>query len=376
MDFRSPADAIAAGIGVVYQELSLFPALSIGENVLGARALGSRWVRWGEVWRVAESALLFRSLHALAAKGTSFVLVSHILEEVIGNADRVTVLRDGRLVCTTDAHTVTKPELVDLMMGTEARVLRSTYEGEVVTLPAGSTARPILEVKGLIAPPMVRGVDIAVRPGEILGIYGDLGSGHIQLAEAVFGLLRVTHGAVMMGDDPRAARSPTHARDSGLGFLPLDRHRALAVDQPIYRNVTLAALHRIQGWVLNTGAEIAVTSKLIADLGITNAVPSRAVGHLSGGNQQKVLLARWLVRPPRVLILIEPTRGMDVHAKSEVIRIVRQLQEQGVGILLVSTEPETVLAMAQRVLVMRRGRVISEFVDCQVDKRALVEAAA
>jgi ribose transport system ATP-binding protein len=429
VEFRSPADGISAGIGVVYQELSLFPALTVGENVLGPRALGSRWIRWNEAWKIAaqhlaavglnvdprlplsqlslgqqqmveiaralfsgakviildeptsalgldESKLLFDTLHSLAGKGSSFVLVTHILEEVIGNADRVTVLRDGRLVCTQDVSKVTKSQLVDLMMGTDAKVLRSTYEGDAVTLPVASTAEPALEVKGLVALPMVRGVDLTVRSGEIVGIYGDLGSGHIQLAEAIFGLLPSTDGAVIMGADSRVSRSPTHARDAGLGFLPPDRQKALAADQPIYRNVTLAALHRIQGWLLDAKAEQAVTARLIDDLSIANATPARNVGDLSGGNQQKVLLARWLVHPPKVFVLIEPTLGMDVHAKSEVIRIVQRLQVQGVGALLVSTEPETVLAMAQRVLVMRRGRVVAEYSDCRVDKRMLVEAGA
>ena len=427
VDLHGPGDAIAAGIGVVYQELSLFPSLTVGENVLGPRALGSRWIRWGDVWKVAaqhmaavglevdprlplsqlslgqqqmveiaralfsganvivldeptsalglaESRLLFDVLHSLTKKGKSFVLVTHILEEVIGNADRVTVLRDGKHVCTVDTAEVTKPELVDLMMGTEAKVLRSTYEGDAVVLPAASTAEPILEIRDLIVPPMVRGVDLTVRSGEIVGIYGDLGSGHIQLAEAAFGLLRATAGAVIMGADRHVARSPTHARDAGLGFLPPDRHKALAANQPIYRNVTIAALHRIQGWVLDTKAEQAVTARLIDELAIANARPERNVGQLSGGNQQKVLMARWLVRPPRVLILIEPTRGMDVRAKSEVIRIVQRLQTEGVSVLLVSTEPETVLAMAQRVLVMHRGRIVAEFADRLVDKRTLVEA--
>ncbi len=429
VSFHGPGDAIAAGIGVVYQELSLFPTLTVGENVLGPRALGSRWIRWGDVWKVAaehlalvgldvdprlplsqlplgqqqmveiaralfsgatvivldeptsalgvtESKLLFNVLHSLASKGKSFVLVTHILEEVIGNADRVTVLRDGKLVCTVDIADVTKSALVDLMMGTEAKVLRSTYEGEVVVLPAASTAEPVLSVEGLVVPPMVRGVDLVVRAGEIVGVYGDLGCGHIQLAEAIFGLLRPTVGSVIVGGDRRAARTATHARDAGVGFLPHDRRKALAANQAIYRNVTIASLHRIQGWILNTRHERAVTAGLIDELGIANARPDRMVGQLSGGNQQKVLLARWLVRPPRVLVLIEPTRGMDVHAKSEVIRIVQGLRAEGVSVLLVSTEPETVLAMSQRVLVMRRGRVVAEYVDRGVDKRTLVEAGS
>lgn len=427
--FREPGEAIKAGIGVVYQELSLFPSLSVGENVLGRHALGSSWIRWGEVWRVAsehlesvrldvdprvalsqlslgqqqmveiaralfsgakiivldeptsalspaECQLLFETLRNLTRQGTSFVLVTHILEEVIGNADRVTVLKDGRLVTTMSVADATKSRLVDLMMGAEARVLRSTYEGDVVTLPSASEAPAVLQVKGLVVPPMVRGVDLTVRAGEIVGIYGDLGSGHFQLAEAVFGLLHAVAGTVEIAEDTRVARSPTHARDAGIGFLPPDRRRALALDQPIYRNVTIAALHRIQGWVLNRRAEESVTEHLIDELNIANAQPERNVGLLSGGNQQKVLLARWLVRPPKVLVLIEPTRGMDVKAKSEVIRIVQRLQADGVSVLLVSTEPETVLAIAQRALVMHRGRIVAEYAGCQVDKRTLVEAGS
>jgi ribose transport system ATP-binding protein len=429
VQFRGPADAIAAGIGVVYQELSLFPALSVGENVLGAHALGSSWIRWGRIWKVAaehlalvgldvdprmslsqlslgqqqlveiaralftganiivldeptsalgraESKLLFDTLHSLTKLGKSFILVTHILEEVIGNADRVSVLRDGRRVATLDVADVTKSQLVDLMMGREAEVLRSTYEGDLVTLPVASTTTPVLEISGLVVPPMVRGVDLTVRKGEIVGVYGDLGCGHFQLAEAVFGLWRPTAGTIASGSDRDVARSPTHARDAGIGFLPADRRKALAAAQPIYRNVTLASLHRIQGQFLNPGLEQQITRGLIDQLAIANANPERNVGFLSGGNQQKVLLARWLVRPPTVLVLIEPTRGMDVGAKSEVIRIIQRLQADGVGILLVSTEPETVLAAAQRVLVMHRGRIVAEYAGRSADKRTLLEAAS
>jgi ribose transport system ATP-binding protein len=427
--FRSPADASDAGIGVVYQELSLFPSLSVGENVLGRNALGSPWIAWGSVFRVArdhlravglevdprtplshlplgeqqlveiaralfsgadvivldeptsalspaERDLLFATLHRLKAEGRSFILVTHILEEVIGNADRVTVLRNGRRVTTRDARTTTKGELVDLMLGTEAQVLRATYEGDIVTLPPASTDPAILEIRDLETHPAVRGVSLDVRRGEIVGIYGDLGSGGFDLAATVFGLIPPAHGTIAIDGDTTATRTPTRARDSGVAYLSEDRRRALALSQSVSRNVTLAALHRIERFFLDPARENRLTSGLIDELRIANATPQRDVGALSGGNQQKVVLARWLVQPPRVICLVEPTRGMDVGAKSEVIRIVQKLKKQDVAVLVVSTEPETVLAMAERVLVMHRGRITAEYSDCRVDKRTLVEAGS
>ena len=429
VEFQSPADAGHAGVGVVYQELSLFPSLSVGENVLGRNALGSPWISWGRVWHVArehlravgldvdprtplshlslgeqqlveiaralfsgadvivldeptsalspsERDLLFATLHRLKEEGRSFVLVSHILEEVIGNADRVTVLRDGRRVTTTDARSTTKSELVDLMLGTEAQVLRATYEGNVVDLPAASTAPVVLEIRDLVWHPSVRGVSLTVRRGEVVGIYGDLGSGHFDLAGCVFGLKRPAEGTISVNGDAAATRTPTRARDSGVAYLSEDRRRALALTQSVAHNMTLASLHRIERFFLDPGRENAVTTRLINELRIANATPQRDVGALSGGNQQKVVLARWLVLPPRIVVLVEPTRGMDVGAKSEVMRIVEQLKRQAVAVLVVSTEPETVLAMAERVVVMHRGQVTAEYSACRVDKRTLVEAGS
>lgn len=429
VEFRSPADAGKAGVGVVYQELSLFPSLSVGENVLGRNALGSPWISWRNVWKVAaahlravglvvdprtplshlplgqqqlveiaralfsgadvivldeptsalspvERDLLFATLRRLKQDGRCFVLVTHILEEVIGNADRVTVLRDGRRVTTRDARTTTKSELVDLMLGTAAQVLRATYEGDVVTLPPPSSAPVVLAIKALETHPAVRGVSLEVRRGEIVGIYGDLGSGHFDLAATVFGLVAPASGTIAVEGDPKASRTPTRARDSGVAYLSEDRRQALALHQSVAHNVTLASLHRIEPFLLDPARESRLTASLIDELRIANATPQREVGALSGGNQQKVVLARWLVRPPRLIVLVEPTRGMDVGAKSEVIRIVRQLKSQDVAVLVVSTEPETVLAMAERVLVMHRGRLTAEYSDCRVDKRTLVEAGS
>jgi ribose transport system ATP-binding protein len=234
----------------------------------------------------------------------------------------------------------------------------------------------VLEIRDLAWHPSVRGVSLTVRRGEVVGIYGDLGSGHFDLAACVFGLRRPAEGTISVNGDAAATRTPTRARDSGVAYLSEDRRRALALTQSVAHNVTLASLHRIEGFFLDPAREDAVTARLIDELRIANATPRRDVGTLSGGNQQKVVLARWLVRPPRIVVLVEPTRGMDVGAKSEVMRIVEQLKRQAVAVLVVSTEPETVLAMADRVLVMHRGQVTAEYSACRVDKRTLVEAGS
>jgi ribose transport system ATP-binding protein len=424
-----PSGPIDAGIRVVYQELSLFPALTVAENVLGAGGLGGRWVRWGPLRRRAaehlrslgldidpslrleqlpvgsqqmieiaralfsgariivldeptsalsprEADTLFALVDSLKERGVAFVLITHFLDDVMQHADRVTVLRNGRYVETIDVAKTHKRHLVQAMIGSQEGVLRSTYEGDAVTLPPASTAPVVLEALDVTLAPTVRGFSASVHAGEVVGIYGDLASGHFDFAETLFGVRIPDSGTVALGGDAGALTSPTTARDAGVGFIPADRRAALALDQSISRNITLAHLHATQGWMLNAGRERASAQRHIDELRVANGSPDLAAGSLSGGNQQKVLLARWLERDPRLLVLVEPTRGMDVGAKSEVIRIVRRLAERGSAVLVVSAEPETILALADRVIVARRGRVAAEFADCEVTKDKLLEEAS
>jgi ribose transport system ATP-binding protein len=429
VQWSGPSDAIDAGIRVVYQELSLFPALSVAENVLGADGSGSRWVRWSvlrdtaadhlhslgldidprlrldqlavgaqqmvEIARAlfsgasvivldeptsalspAETLKLFELVHSLKLRGVGFVLVSHILSDVMDHADRVTVMRDGRHVRTLDIGTTDKRELIRLMVGDAAGVLRSTHEGEEVRLPPRSTASVVLRAEKVERPPTVRDFSLELHAGEVLGLYGDLASGHFDFAELLFGVRRPTGGTVALNGDEDALRSPTHARDAGIGFIPADRRQALALEESIARNVTIAHLHLEQGIFVSAARERETAQRLIEQLRVANGTPELETGALSGGNQQKVLLARWLDREPRALVLVEPTRGMDVGIKSEVIRIVKRLATQGTAVIVVSSEPETVLALADRVLVAKRGRVVAEFADCSLTKNRLLEEAS
>jgi ribose transport system ATP-binding protein len=429
VEWSGPSSAIDAGIRVVYQELSLFPALTVAENVLGAEGLGGRWVRWGALRRKAtdhlrslgldidpslrleqlpvgsqqmveiaralfsgariivldeptsalsprEIDLLFGLVDSLKQRGVAFVLITHFLDDVIQHADRVTVLRNGHYVETLPVADATKRHLVHSMIGSQEGVLRSTYEGEEVTLPPRSTEPVVLEATDVRLAPSVRGFSASVRRGEVVGIYGDLASGHFDFADTLFGVRTPDSGTVALDGDAHALRNATVARDAGVGFIPADRRGALALDQSISRNITLAHLHHTQGWILNAGREREAAQRQIDELRVANGTPDLAAGALSGGNQQKVLLARWLERDPKLLVLVEPTRGMDVGAKSEVIRIIRRLAQSGSAVVVVSAEPETVLALAHRVIVARRGLVAAEFADCALTKDRLLEEAS
>lgn len=425
----SPATALAAGVAVVHQELSLFPSLTVAENVLGARGGGTPVVRWNrmlgrarevlaavdldvdprsrleqlpigqqqmvEIARAmtsgarviildeptsslspAEVELLFTFVHRLTAQGVAIVLITHFLEDVTAHADRVTVLRNGRLVQTTRRSEVTTHDLVSAMIGDAGSVLQSTYEGDAVELPPSSDAKVVLELRNVVGEPAVADMSLEVHEGEVLGVYGDLAAGHIETAQLIFGASgRPDSGRIVVDGCEVRFRSTKDARKAGIGYIPADRREALALDQPIGWNATLAHLHRISGFILSASAEREHLDKWTRELRIRGVHPHNAVGALSGGNQQKVLFARWLEFPPKVLVLVEPTRGMDVGAKSDVVRIVKETAGKGVAVLVISTEPETVLTFSDRVLVAHRGRIVAEFEGTHVSKNGLMAAA-
>ncbi|MBO9523499.1 MAG: sugar ABC transporter ATP-binding protein [Nocardioidaceae bacterium] len=426
--FANPADARAAGVRVVYQELSLFDALSVTENVLGVAGLDRRWVSWRSHRRRArklladagldldinarvaqltvgqqqmleivrelssggrvivldeptsslsphETTVLFRFVHELTRAGVSFVLITHFLDDVVSHADRVTVLRNGRRVDTLDVQDVTKHRLVQLMIGDQSRVLATTYEEGTVRLRERPASPVVLELQEVAVPPRVQSFSLQVHAGEVLGVYGDLASGHEVLADLASGAEQPAAGRVVVEGDPIRLKSGKHAKRAGIGVITGDRRQALCLEQSVSSNMTLAALPQISRTLLRTRAEQSATARLITQLGIAGASPGKAVGALSGGNQQKVLFGRWTLAEPRVLVLVEPTRGMDVGAKSDVIRLIEKVAARGAGVLVVSSEPETVLALAHRVVIARRGRITKEFAGTTVTKNTLMEAA-
>ena len=424
---RSPREALDAGIGMVHQELSVAPDLSVAENVfLGAQPLTRfgvvDWARMNaearrliaslgleldprtrmgalpvglqqlvELSRVLfsgarilildeptsalsppEVARLFEVLRRLKAEGRSIIFISHFLDDVLAVSDRVTVFRNGRKVATEDAARLTKDAVIGHMIGRRSAELHMGERAEL----RGDDARPVrLAVAdgGLTA--TGPRFSLALRAGEITGVYGFMGCGQIELARALFGKTRLRHGTVTLDGRPVSLRSTAAARAAGVAYLPESRRMMLFRDAPVYKNASIAILERIHRLWLRPKAEREIARGHIADLQIRPPSAEIAVGALSGGNQQKVALAKWLTHLPKVLILSEPTRGMDVGAKEDVIRILRALRDRGVAILVLSTEPETILTLADRVLIMKRGAVTARFDAGCIDKSVLLAAA-
>lgn len=425
--FQSTRDALAAGIGMVHQELSIVPDLTVAENVFlghqpvnrlglvdwAAMAAGARTQlaslgldidpgkRAGslpvgiqqlvELSRVLfsgarliildeptsalsppEIARLFAALRGLRAEGRSLVFISHFLDDVLAIADRVTVFRNGERVVTEAAAALTKEAVIGHMIGRGAAGMHMGEEAEL----SGDDGRP--EVLRIACAGEARGlgrVALTLRRGEIAGVYGFMGSGQIELSRALFGKLALPRGALVLEGRPLRLRSTAEARAAGIACVPENRRMMLFRTEPVFKNVSIAILGRIGRLFLRPGAERRIAEGHVRDLGIRPARTDIALGRLSGGNQQKVALAKWLTHLPKVLVLVEPTRGMDVGAKEDVIRIVRGLRDRGVAILVLSTEPETILTLADRVAVMKKGHVVREFATGRIRKADLLAAA-
>jgi len=432
--FASPADAQASGIAMVHQELSTFAHLTVAENLFGShlpRRFG--FVSWGAMNRIAarhldtlgldvdvtatmgtlpvgwqqlveiarvifsgartilldeptsalsgpEAERLFQLMRALKAQGKGLIFISHFLDDVLEISDRITVLKNGRRAGTLAAKDASKHDLVTLMLGADSTRLNLTYEAGTAASgaapPASAEPQPeILRVEHLSKASAFTDVSFSLRGGEILGCFAFMGGGQSQLGRCLFGAERADEGTVLLGGKTVRLTNTTRARDAGIAFVPEDRRAALMHAREVFKNITIAHLARLSPWWLREKAELAIAEEKIVDLGVRPRDPRLPVGALSGGNQQKVVLAKWLTRTPRVLILNEPTRGMDVGAKEDVLGVITRLRLQGVAILLITTEPETLLAVANRALVMRRGRITTTLVGAALTKEELLKNA-
>lgn len=405
--FASTRDATANGIATVYQELLLFPELSVAENVF----LGhyprkpSGIIDWATVrsrtrelldsldtyeldvdakvltlsvaqrQRVEIAKALSRDarilimdeptaslvesdvqrlmsvVRQLRARGVGIIYVSHRMPEIFALADRVTVLRDGAFVATKDIGEVTEKDLVSLMVG---RSIESLFPKTEV--PIGET---VLEVKDLNHGRHVQDISFSLRKGEILGIAGLVGSGRTELALTLFGMTPATGGEIHLNGKPVRISSPIHARDLGIAYVPEDRGlQGLVKAMAIRKNVTMATIDKVSSGIFIRASEEAKRAlAAVKRFGVRCRDVDQPVGQLSGGNQQKVVIAKWLETRPLVLILDEPTRGVDVGAKSEIHSIMGELVRQGVAILMISSELPEVLGMSDRILVMSGGRI-------------------
>jgi ABC-type sugar transport system ATPase subunit len=414
----SPAASSAHGIGIVYQELSLVPSLSVAENVLLGRLPRGRFglVDWRAVpaavaphlqqvgldvdptrrvrdfgmaerqlieiakavshnLRVLlldeptsalsdrESRRLFRVITDLVASGVAVVYVSHRLPEVLQIADRITVLRDGRNVDTVAARDTSESELARMMVGRDVGTIAAAPEPDPAHPSPARAARDevVLRAAGLGRPPRLRPVDLEVRAGEIVGVFGLVGAGRTRLARALFGLEPPTEGTLELFGAPVDIRSPADAIAAGLGYVGEDRAAGLVYRMSVSANITLASQDRVRrGPVIDFATERALAERYVSELGIRVPTVDRLVDTLSGGNQQKVLLARWLCSQARILILDDPVRGIDVGAKEEVFRLVRELAGDGVAVLLLTSEIKEARSLSDRVLVMSGGRIVAE----------------
>ena len=423
--FRAPREALAAGIATIAQEIALVPARSVLENVflgieprhagvVDRRALRRRFaeldertgfgldpdVRVGalrtaeqqkvEIVRAIardarlilmdeptaaltadESERLLGVIRALAADGTAVVLVSHHLDEVLAVCEQVTVMRDGRIVRTGPAAKETAQSLVTAMVG---RAVDTTYPDK---RPPAADAPVVLEARSLSRGRSVSEVSLRVRAGEIVGLAGLVGSGRSEVARLLAGADRADAGEIVLEGTPVRLRHPRDSARHGIAMVPESRkEEGLLMMRSIRENATLATLPRFsRAGVVERGKERRYAQELFDRLDVRAPGTSTRVGALSGGNQQKVLFAKWLAIEPRALLADEPTRGIDVAAKREIHGLIAELAASGMGVLLISSEIEEVLGLAHRVLVMRGGRVVEELAGDEATEERVMRAA-
>jgi rhamnose transport system ATP-binding protein len=319
-----------------------------------------------------EVARLFELVGRLKQHGVAILFISHFIDEILGLGDEITILRSGRRIATTLAAELTPEQTVRHMIGSDPGTLFPKEQAEI--------SAPVLEVRGLCGAGFVEDVSFELRSGEILGFFGLVGAGRSEVAEMLFGTTRPDCGEIRIDGRAVRLRSPHDALALGISLLPEDRHQqGLVLPFPIRANETLPILPRLRrslGLIDRAtedrlAAEFTQRFRVVATGGIEQPTDT-----LSGGNQQKVLLAKWLLPNPRILILDQPTRGIDVGAKTEIHRIVSHLAAQGLAIILISDEAPEVIGMADRILVFRAGRIAAEFGRDSVDRAAMMLAAA
>jgi monosaccharide-transporting ATPase len=318
-----------------------------------------------------EVAVLFQTIRRLKAQGVAVVFVSHKLDELYAICDRVTVMRDGCTVAVARISEMSKLDMVATMLGRDLAEVRKRG----ATAFAGGThaiGAELLQAEGLAAGRRVRDVDLSVRKGEIVGLAGLLGSGRTETARAIFGADPHQGGSIRYQGETIRFKEPAEAIAAGLGFCSEDRkHEGIIPGMSVRENLTLALLPALsRSGIVDEAKQRQVVDRFVREIGIKCASPEQPIRELSGGNQQKVLLARWLCMDPKLLILDEPTRGIDVGAKAEIQRLIRKLAEDGLGVLMISSELEEIVEGADRVFVLRDGRSV-----LQLDKDAITEPA-
>jgi ABC-type sugar transport system ATPase subunit len=296
------------------------------------------------------------------------IFISHKLDEVFRIADRITVLRDGRSVATLDAHQASEAQVIDLMVGREL--------GEALGRGNRVPGNELLEVSGLGRGSELNDIEFTLHRSEILGIYGLQGAGRTRLAEALFGLAPADRGLIRVGGEELEIDSPRTAMRHGIALVPEDRRvKGLFANMDVRENLTIADLPALQrAGLIDRARERAAAGAAAAEMGVRLSDLGQAVGELSGGNQQKALLARWLMREPQVLILDEPTAGVDVGAKADIYARLDAIAVAGAGILLITSEMPELLGVCDRVLVMNQGAIVARFARGEASEAGIMRA--
>jgi len=430
VEFSSPQEAQGAGISTIYQEINLVPYRSVTENIcLGREKRRFGLLDWPAMHAEAKSLLarfnieidvrrplmayptavqqmvaiaraigfeaklvimdeptsslderevgvLFGVIRQLKAEGVSVIFVSHKLDELYAVCDRVTIMRDGRTVQVASMAQLSRLDLVTSMLGRE--LTQVLQEGSHTVEADGSAREPVLKVGSLAAGRMVRDVSFDVRPGEIVGLAGLLGAGRTESARAVFGADKPDAGTIAFDGRINAVHAPSDAIKAGMGFCSEDRKlEGIIPDMSVRENLTLALMPQLaKRGIVDEARSREIVDQFIRRLGIRCSGPEQRIRELSGGNQQKVLLARWLCMNPKLLILDEPTRGIDVGAKAEILSLIRELAGQGLGVLMISSELEEVVEAASRIFVLRDGRTVAELKGEAINEQTVMAAMA
>lgn len=429
--FKTVRDAENAGIAIIFQELSLVKELTVGENIfLGKEPSRFGIINWAELYQKASKLLkdlhlpidprtpvgnlgigqqqlveiakalsqkakilvldeptaaltesevetLFKILTDLKARGVGMIYISHKLDEVFAMSDRITVLRDGKTVGTSNASDLTKDKVISLMVGREV--------GDIFPKTSHEFGETVLEIKNLNAydfdnpnKKLVKDVSFSVKKGEVVGIAGLMGAGRSELLMSIFGAWQgKSSGEVFVEGKKVEINSPADAIKNGIGFVTEDRKRfGLILEQTIMDNSTLAGLKQIVGKFLTNRAKETIAAKqVMSSLHVKANSPLTVSGTLSGGNQQKVVLGKWLLTNPKVLFLDEPTRGIDVGAKQEIYAEINKLAKTGLAIVMVSSELPEVLGLSDRILVLHEGKLTGEFTKTEATPEKVMVAA-
>lgn len=416
VQIRNPAEAQSLGISMIHQELALIPYLDVAKNIyLGRepRGLLGGTIDWRRMYAQAREQLtrldldidprtpvrelpiaqqqmvevakalslqarlivmdeptssltntevvtLFRQMRNLKQQGVSIIFISHRLNEIFAIADRVTVLRDGELVGSEAISALRTETLINMMVGRE---MGDLYPRDPQASPIQAIGTPLLEVNALSQGKRLHDISFKLYTGEIVGVAGLVGAGRTELAETLFGVTPPTRGEILLNGQPVRAQNPAQAIAQGIALVTEDRKgQGLFLRMEVGANITIKILRSlIQSGIIQWSKARQVAQSYVEQLNVRTPSLAQRVRNLSGGNQQKVVIAKWLTLKPKLLILDEPTRGIDVGAKSEIHRLMRELAQQGMGILMISSELPEVLGVSDRVLVMREGRVVAEY---------------